>query len=177
MDDYILKQNAIFINKSIPDIYDKLSNHILKSNFKVQSSISSYPILEKDGVFLNNFKNPIEECINIFESVPNDNQNLYIIYGLELGCLLNFFKDNTNGAIIVFEDDFDILKYTLSKVNFIKIFSLPKIYLVSCEKELDEVIAHIKLIDGIKNTFVVANDFYIKNRFENFEYIKNKYEN
>ena len=103
----------------------------ITSDYKVTSSVSGYPILTKNGVYLNDKIDPIKENIKIFESVPKSNEHIYIICGMELGHLLNFFNDNCKGFIILFEKDFELLKFTLSNVDLIKILGNPRVSLVT----------------------------------------------
>lgn len=159
-DEYYLNQNLVFLKKSIPDIEERMKNVVIKNNFRVGSSRTGYPILFRNDVALNDQYDPVEECANVFESVPKSKYNLYIICGLEMGHLLNFFNDNSQAHIILFENDMELMKYTLSKVSLIKILGNPKIYLVSNYKELDLVIKHVKMLDIINSTYVVSNKFY-----------------
>ena len=77
-----------------------------------------------------------------------------------MGHLLNFFNDNSKAHIILFENDLELMKYTLSKVSMIKILGNPNIYMVSNYNELGTVMNHIKTLDIINSTYVVSNNFY-----------------
>ena len=64
--------------------------------------------------------------------------------------------------IILFENDLELMKYTLSKVSMIKILGNPNIYMVSNYNELATIMKHIKTLDIINSTYVVSNKFYSK---------------
>ncbi len=161
-DEYYLHQNTIFLRKTIPDIEERLEKVDIVSDFKIASSENGYPILMKNGEALNDKYNPIEENINVFESVPQAKDNLYILCGLELGHLLTFFRDNSQGQIILFEDDLELMKYTFSKVSLIKVLGCPRVFVATSFEELDKTIAHIKLLSKIEHIYTVANNYYAK---------------
>ena len=79
-----------------------------------------------------------------------------------MGHLLNFFNNNSKAHIILFENDLELMKYTLSKVSMIKILGNPNIYMVSNYNELATIMKHIKTLDIINSTYVVSNKFYSK---------------
>ena len=79
-----------------------------------------------------------------------------------MGHLLNFFNNNSKAHIILFENDLELMKYTLSKVSMIKILGNPNIYMVSNYNELANIMKHIKTLDIINSTYVVSNKFYSK---------------
>ena len=79
-----------------------------------------------------------------------------------MGHLLNFFNNNSKAHIILFENDLELMKYTLSKVSMIKILGNPNIYMVSNYNELATIMKHIKTLDVINSTYVVSNKFYSK---------------
>lgn len=161
-DEYYLNQNLIFLRKSIPDIEKRMKDVVIKNDFRIGSAHTGYPILFRNDVALNDQYDPVEECVNVFESVPQSKYNLYIICGLEMGHLLNFFNNNSKAHIILFENDLELMKYTLSKVSMIKILGNPKIYMVSNYNELANIMKHIKTLDIINSTYVVSNKFYSK---------------
>ncbi len=161
-DEYYLNQNTIFLRKIIPDIEERLEKIDIVSDFKIASSEKGYPILMKNGIALNDKYNPIEENINVFEAVPQSKDNIYIICGLELGHLLTFFRDNSQGQIILFENDLEQMKYTFSKVSLIKVLGCPRVYVATNFDELNKIIAHIKLLSKIEHIYTVANDYYSK---------------
>lgn len=161
-DEYYLNQNIVFLKKSISDIEERMNNVVIKNDFKIGSSRTGYPILFRNDVALNDQYDPVEECINVFKSVPQSKYNLYIICGLEMGHLLNFFNDNSKAHIILFENDLELMKFTMSKISLIKILGNPNIYVVSNYNELDSVIKHVKTLDIINSTYVVSNKFYSK---------------
>ena len=159
-DEYYLNQNLIFVRHSISNIEKRMKEVEIVNNFRIGSSRTGYPILFRNDVALNNQYDPVEECINVFESVPQSKINLYIICGLELGHLLTFFADNSKAHIILFENDLELMKYTFSKVSLIKVLGKPNVYVVSDYDELANVMKHIKTLDVINKTYVVANEFY-----------------
>ena len=161
-DEYYLHQNTIFLRKTIPDIEERLEKVDIVSDFKIASSEKGYPILMKNGIALNDKYNPVEENINVFESVPQVKDNLYILCGLELGHLLTFFRDNSQGQIILFENDLELMKYTFSKVSLIKVLGCPRVFVATSFEELDKTIAHIKLLSKIEHIYTVANNYYAK---------------
>lgn len=161
-DEYYLNQNLIFVRKTVPDIEERLANVDIVSDFKIASSEKGYPILMKNGKALNDEYNPIEENINVFESVPQSKDNIYIVCGLELGHLLTFYRDNSQGQIILFENDLELMKYTFSKVSLIKVLGCPRVFVATSLEELDKTISHIKLLSKIEHIYTVANNYYLK---------------
>ena len=79
-----------------------------------------------------------------------------------MGHLLNFFNNNSKAHIILFENDLELMKYTLSKISMIKILGNTNIYMVSNYNELATIMKHIKTLDIINSTYVVSNKFYSK---------------
>ena len=75
---------------------------------------------------------------------------------------MNFFNNNSKAHIILFENDLELMKYTLSKVSMIKILGNPNVYMVSNYNELATIMKHIKTLDIINSTYVVSNKFYSK---------------
>ena len=169
-DEYYLNQNVIFLRRTVYDIENRLKDVEIKANYRVMSSENGYPVLYKNGTALSNSSNPIQENIRVFESVPQAKNNIYIICGLELGHILNFFADNCRGQIILFENNLETVKYTLSKVNLIKILAMPNVSFVTNEIELDSVLKNIKLLNNIEKTFVLANEYFSARFLIKFEY-------
>src|SRR5574344_1140999 len=100
----VLDLNLIFTSRHISNLEQRI--RALDENEKEFSLVNASTgelILLKNDIPVCNKENPVQEIIDEFEKVEVSKENIYIIVGLELGYMLNFFLDNCEGKIIIYE--------------------------------------------------------------------------
>ena len=155
-DNYYLNLNLSYLK----EIKEVILNTEITSHFKVSSANNLSPVLNKNDKNLNNINNPQDECKALFKNCPKD-QNILIV-GLELGYTLKFACKNYNAQITLFENDFELIRYVLQKINLIEYLAKPNF----------KFITNISDIQIKDKTSIIANEYYQKEYKEIISQIK-----
>ena len=104
--------------------------------------------IDYDGVLLHNTTSPLGEAKGIFDKAQSGNQKINIVYGLGLGYLFQLTAKHTNGMVILYEPNIDILHFSLNLVDFSQDFSNKNVYLFCDLKEMTTFINNISKRDS-----------------------------
>lgn len=83
----------------------------------ILASTNGYNI-QYDGVFLHNEESPLSEAKEIFKSAKNNKNSIHLIYGLGLGYLFQIASMDSQGIVVVYEPNMDILHNSFTLVDF-----------------------------------------------------------
>lgn len=133
----IKERNLKVLKEHRINIYDKLVNHIDKSQYEVTSSDSKekYPNLlhKKKGLFFYDNTNPLEGTLDKLrkKNIYLPNLNIFLGFGLgyEVITFLQKFA-NSESHLIVVEKDVEVLLRAIETIDLTKIFSHPKIHFI-----------------------------------------------
>ena len=98
-------------------VAEKLLKHVLSDVPELVKENNFYNFKYK-GKYLHNAINPLGEAIEIFSMCENTPVTIHLIYGLGLGYLFQVAAAKSQGTVILYEPDLNILRTALSVVNF-----------------------------------------------------------
>lgn len=158
--DNFLNRNLIFIPRYNQELADKIANlEQLDHNYALDSAESANAIICIDGLPANSPIDPNEESETIFKSLPhNEPDNFYILAGIEVGYLFNYFMSNCKGYVIIYEPWIDSLRVAFELVDFSKSLRQDKVFVITNEQELDNVLTFRRKSGS--QIHLSANKFY-----------------
>ena len=98
-------------------VAEKLLKHVLSDVPELVKENNFYNFKYR-GKYLHNAINPLGEAIEIFSMCENTPVTIHLIYGLGLGYLFQVAAAKSQGTVILYEPDLNILRTALSVVNF-----------------------------------------------------------
>lgn len=154
----VLKQkNPILANKLISHVPNDVPELINENNF--------YNFKYK-GVFLHNIFNPIAEASDIFRMCENTPVSIHLIFGIGLGYLFQVVSSKSQGSVILYEPDLNILKTAFMLVDFSKYISQENVNLTD---DFEVACSYIYQKSNIKNTpLLISTNAYRKLNENNF---------
>ena len=166
----ILEKNLNLIKPYNNELVEK----IIKP-FEFIESKSGDPIFYYNGLLLDDEIDPVDNAYQIFYKLKdNDEDNIYIVFGMGLGYVFKRFVQSCKGKIILFEPNLEILKLTLELVDFSEELTRKNVYVAD---SLKKVTGHINanFTFGVK-ILVGALDSYIKMYPELYKQMIGEYE-
>lgn len=141
----ILKSNLEFISKHNKTLSGNISQITeYTKNFEIKTNLAGEYNLVINGMAVHSLTGAVEEAKNILSALPhNENGSIHLIYGMGLGYLPDEFINNAKGAVIVYEQDMEILHFVLSAVDFSQNFKTGRLYIASDLNELEEILYNI----------------------------------
>jgi len=122
---------------------------------------SGDPVFSYDGMIIDDEIDPIDTAYQMFYKLnDNDEDNIYVIFGMGLGYVFKRFVQSCKGKIILFEPNIEILRLTLELVDFSEELTRNNVYVANSTKEMSELIS-MHFTYGIK-IHSCALDFYQK---------------
>lgn len=146
--------NSVF-EKNIDAL--KIKNPILAQNLQtyipdeipqIVQSNGAYNLIYR-GKYLHSEINPLAEAIEIFSLTENTPVAIHLIYGLGLGYLFQVASAQSEGTVILYEPDLNILKIVFTLVDFSNDFLKKNIYIAN---NFDEVSEYIYKKSGTENS-------------------------
>ena len=96
---------------------DRLLKYVLSDVPELVKENNYYNFKYK-GKFLHNPANPLGEAIEIFSMCENTPVAIHLIYGIGLGYLFQIASAKSQGTVILYEPDLNILRTAFSVVDF-----------------------------------------------------------
>ena len=129
---------------------------------------NAYNILYKNEL-IHNGENPLAESQEIFDKSENSPISIHVIYGLGLGYLFQIASLKSQGNVILYEPDLNILWTAFSVVDFTKDILKQNVFVCSKFEELTSVLYQNS---GVKNSPVLLSlpsvRIFDANGFNNF---------
>ena len=113
----IFERNINALKEKNLKLAQKLEMYILTDVPQLVKENNSYNFLYK-GVLLHNKINPLIEAAEIFGMCENTPVAIHLIYGLGLGYLFQVASAKSNGTVILYEPDLNILRTAFGLVDF-----------------------------------------------------------
>lgn len=131
MEENILEKNLAQISRYNEKLTEKIRKHEVTGDLEFYEAISGDFIMSYNGHLLHDNTDPQEEAYEIFRKLPSNNKStLQVLFGIGLGYLFKRLSLSCKGKIVLFEPNLDILKTTLSNVDFSEDFAKDNIILV-----------------------------------------------
>ena len=144
----ILQKNLAALSLKNDELAKKLSMYILSDAPSLVQENGGFNIIYKDK-YVHNRQNPLGEAREVFAGAQNDPVSIHLIYGLGLGYLFQVAAINSQGTVILYEPDMNILWTAFSLVDFSADILRKNVYVVSNYDELYEVMYQKS---GMKNS-------------------------
>lgn len=194
MEKTVLEKNLEKIAGYNPKLSKKIAElNRLEYSFELLEAKSGDINLLFNNILLHDNIDPQEEAYNIFHNMSDDSKSsVNILFGLGLGYVFTRFALNSQGKIIVFEPNIDILRITLEVADLSDYLSKDNILIVDSISDLEKYIekfyfanAKLNLIshkqDGYKSHFLSSyanlNSQILSELLQKIEFIKGLYEN
>lgn len=101
------------------------------------------------GKSLHNILNPLGEAREIFAMAENKPDTIHFIYGLGLGYLFQVASQNSQGIVILYEPDLNLLKMAFTFVDFSNDILKNNVYITD---NLEKATEYIHRFSNTKNT-------------------------
>ncbi len=116
--------------------------------------------------YLHNPINPLGEAQEIFAMAENSPVAIHLVYGLGLGYLFQVASLNSQGAVILYEPDLNIMKITFTLVDFSNDILKKNVYITN---NLEQVNEYIYQKSNTKNSpLLLSTTSYRELNRENF---------
>lgn len=172
----ILEKNLYFIEKYNSELAEKITNVQEITNFvEFFESKSGDPIFSYNGLLIDDEIDPIDSAAQIFCNLrDNQEDNIYVVFGLGLGYVFKRFVQSCKGKIILFDPNLEILRLTLELVDFSEELEKQNVFVVNSIPELTTIISK-DFTFGIK-IFVGALDAYSKMYLNIYQHMMKEFE-
>ena len=135
----ILEKNINALNQKNPKLAAKILASIPDSIPELVKENGMYNFKYK-GVLLHNPLNPLAEAKEIFSMAENNPVTIHFVYGLGLGYLFQVASANSQGTVILWEPDLNILKTSFSLVDFSNDIMKNNVYITDDIEQAEEYI-------------------------------------
>lgn len=113
----IFLKNLTALSQKNPELATKIQTYIPQELPKLVNDNGVYNLLYKNTL-IHNPTNPLAEAQEVFAMSKNSPVSIHIIYGLGLGYLFQFASLKSEGAVILYEPNLDILWTAFTLVDF-----------------------------------------------------------
>lgn len=135
----LFEKNIQALRQKNHELAQKLTTYVPNDLPKLVNENGSYNLLYK-GRFLHNTLNPLNEAKEIFSFAKNEPVAIHFVYGMGLGYLFQVTSANSEGTVILYEPDLNILKTAFSLVDFSQDIMKPNVFIAdSIEKAEDYI--------------------------------------
>ena len=122
--------------------------------------------------YLHNPINPLREAQEIFAMAENSPVAIHLVYGLGLGYLFQVASLNSQGAVILYEPDLNIMKIAFTLVDFSNDILKKNVYITN---NLEQVSEYIYQKSNTKNSpLLLSTTSYRELNRENFASLVNE---
>ena len=113
----VFSKNIEALKQRNPELAKKLLSYILTDVPQLVKENEQYNFLYKN-LYLHNKENPLGEAKEIFSMAENTPVAIHLVYGIGLGYLFQVASAYSNGTVILYEPDLNILRTALTIVDF-----------------------------------------------------------
>lgn len=135
----IFLKNLTVLNQKNPELVKKLQTYIPTEVPKLVQENGAYNILYKEKL-IHNAQNPLAEAQEIFCRCENSPVSIHLVYGLGLGYLFQVASLKSQGTVILYEPDLNILWLAFTLVDFSNDILKPNVFITSTFEEASEAI-------------------------------------
>ena len=174
----ILEKNLDFIKIYNNNLVEKIMNvKEITKPVEFLESKSGDSVFSYNGLIIDDEIDPIDWASQIFYKLnDNDEDNIYVVFGLGLGYVFKKFVQTCKGKVILFEPNLEILRLTLELVDFSEELKKENVYVVNTGHKLSEIIKNhftygVKVLLGTLNAYPVMYPELYKGMMEEFERI------
>ncbi len=144
----IFEKNIIALKTKNEKLANKILTHIPTEVPELFQENNAYNLRYK-GKTLHNNISPLGEAKEIFSMAKNEPVAIHLIFGLGLGYLFQVASANSQGSVILYEPDLNILKFSFTLVDFSADIMKPNVFIANT---LEETEGYIHQKSNMKNT-------------------------
>ncbi|MGD9581367.1 MAG: motility associated factor glycosyltransferase family protein [Vampirovibrionia bacterium] len=179
----MFEKNIINIEKYNPELAKTLRNHKILGNYTFEAAKSGDIVLLYENLPVHSLENPQQEALSTYNNLTDTSkQAITIVFGLGLGYLFKRVFLSSQGRIILYEPNIDILKITLESVDFSEELKNERVLLLTDKKDLEKAFKKYYLFEDPIN--MCFSSFYkqlfpdlIKDISEEVSMLKGVYNN
>lgn len=135
----IFEKNINALAAKDSDLAEKLVKHALTEVPQLVNENGAYNLVYK-GVHLHHPINPLGEAKEIFSRAENTPVTIHLVYGIGLGYLFQLTSANSQGSVVLYEPDLNILKIAFSLVDFSNDISKNNVFIATTLEKAGEYI-------------------------------------
>ena len=135
----ILEKNLQALTLKNTELAKKILGYVPTDVPQLIQQNGTYNFLYK-GKYLHNPLNPLGEAKEIFSMAKNEPVAIHFVYGIGLGYLFQVVSANSQGTVILYEPDLNILKMAFSLVDFSNDILKPNVNITDSLSEAEEYI-------------------------------------
>ena len=135
----IFEKNILALRERNAELANKILKHLPTEVPQLVQTNGSYNFLYKNKL-LHNEVSPLGEAKEIFSMAKNEPVAIHLIFGLGLGYLFQVASANSQGSVILYEPDLNILKAAFSLVDFSNDILKPNVFIANCLEETENYI-------------------------------------
>ncbi len=144
----IFEKNISALKQKNEKLADNLEKYILSDVPQLVKENNSFNFLYK-GKLLHNPINPLGEAAEIFSMAENTPVTIHLIYGMGLGYLFQYTSAKSEGTVILYEPDLNILRTAFTLVDFSNDILKKNVYLTN---DFNQACDYIYQKSNMKNT-------------------------
>lgn len=135
----IFEKNIQALSAKDSELAEKLVKHALTEVPQLVNENGAYNLVYK-GVHLHLPINPLGEAKEIFSRAENTPITIHLVYGIGLGYLFQLTSANSQGSVVLYEPDLNILKIAFSLVDFSNDISKNNVFIATTLEKAGEYI-------------------------------------
>ena len=167
----IFQKNINALAQKNETLARELLTHIPTDVPELKQENGAYNLFYKNQ-YLHNPINPLREAQEIFAMAENSPVAIHLVYGLGLGYLFQVASLNSQGAVILYEPDLNIMKITFTLVDFSNDILKKNVYITN---NLEQVNEYIYQKSNTKNSpLLLSTISYRELNRENFASLVNE---
>jgi len=148
MSNNVFEKNINALQSKNTNLTNKLLKYILTDVPQLSKENGFYNLTYK-GKYLHNPANPLAEAGEIFSMAENTPVTIHLIYGIGLGYLFQMASAKSQGTVILYEPDLNILRTTFTLVDFSNDIIKDNIFITD---DFSEACGYIYQKSNMKNT-------------------------
>ena len=148
MNNNIFEKNINALKEKNPRLTDVLLSYVLTDVPQLVKENNFYNFSYK-GKLLHNPINPLGEAEEIFSMAENTPVAIHLIYGMGLGYLFQVTSAKSQGTVILYEPDLNILRTSFTLVDFSEDIKKNNVYLTN---DFTEACGYIYQKSNMQNT-------------------------
>ena len=149
----IFQKNLVALSKKNSELANRLQAHIPLEIPQLVQENNAYNILYK-GKLIHNPQNPLAEANEVFSMAENTPVSIHLVFCLGLGYLFQVASLNSQGSVVLYEPDLNILWLSFTLVDFSNDLLKSNVFITDNFDELTDII-HVK--SGMKNSPVLLS--------------------
>ena len=135
----VFEKNINALKSKNEELAQKILTHVVTDVPQIVQENGFYNLIYKN-IYLHNKENPIAEAKEIFAGATNDPVSIHVIYGLGLGYLFQVATNNSQGTVILYEPDLNILRIVFTLVDFSNDILKKNVFIADNIKKVGEYI-------------------------------------